>query len=439
MKVLHPVPLLFREVRDPAFGLLGYLAIDRFIDGKSCGGIRWGPQVSAEETRALAYDMSLKFGFTHIRLGGAKAGIVAPFDLPPNERRARLLAFGKQLAPLLRTKAYIPGADLGTDHSDALSVLEGAGIFPKDRLHGEQAGYYTACGVVRAALELLPHLGIPVKDCRVAIAGFGKVGGAVGALLDQRGARVVAISTRHGGLYHPQGLDVKRLLSLRESCGSSWTDRYEGAERLALESLYTLPLDLLIPCAGPWVINESNVNQIQAKAVVPGANIPAATPIQERLQKRGIWYLPDFMCNCGGVLANTLEWRGFGPSEIERFFDQELAAKIGSVIKESLETGMRPAVVSERAALENLERINSLSKQNKGRSKFSRAWRAFLHPRRAINYFASVYYRKRYPFGKFFASLAYEEARQDFLRCINPDGGHLKNPLTGNLGSSQCV
>lgn len=403
-------PQLFCEISDQASGLLGYLAIDRTIDGKACGGIRWGPQVSREEISALSYDMTLKYGFCNIRLGGAKAGIVAPFEASEEERRARLQAFGHELGPLLRSRIYIPGADLGTDHEDTLTILQAAGIQIQDRRHGEQGGYYTGYGVVQAILAALEHLKLSLSDARVAIEGFGKVGGAIGELLGRLGARVVAIATKHGGLHHPEGLSIERLLALRDPRNHAWIERYAEAERITPEDLYKLPVDVLIPCAGPWMINESNVDRIQAKAVVPAANIPATRPIQERLEARGILYLPDFICNAGGILANTLEWRGFGPSEIERFFREVLAAKIAYVLERAVSLGESPVIVAEKIALENVLRMEKVSDQYKVRSKFDRVLRVLGNPHRSIRYLASAYYRTQGPMRRLVAPWAWDEA-----------------------------
>ena len=395
---------LFCEVSDCRFGLLGYLAIDRTLNNKACGGIRWGPKVTPEEIKALAYDMSLKYGFSNIRLGGAKAGIVAPFDLPLEERTARLKAFGRQLGPLLRSRIYIPGADLGTSHDDMLAVKEGAGMVTLDRHHGSQADYYTAYGVFQAVLVALKCVGVSVKQSRVAVEGFGKVGSAIGRLLSQAEARVVAVSTKEGGLFHPEGLKMERLLSLKDSGDISWIKNYKEAQQISPEALYTLPVDVLIPCAGPWMIREDNVEQIQAKAVVPAANIPASRPIQERLEARGILYLPDFMCNCGGILANTLEWRGFDHEQIERFFREVLAAKIERVLRRAKVSHQSPVIAAENLSLENLKRLETLSKRG----------RRIADPRRVLSYLSSVCYRKPGPLRSLVRNWAWEEAKRAF-------------------------
>ena len=411
----------FFEVADRDVGLIGYVAIDRTINDKACGGIRWGPDVTPDEVRALAHNMSLKYGFGNIRLGGAKAGIVAPFEMPAQERRQLLLAFGRKIGSLLRSRIFIPGADLGTSHEDMLTVLQGAGRGISNHRRGELAGYYTGFGVAQAVFVAAEYLGIPIRGCRVAIEGFGKVGGTIAHLLARAGAHVVAISTKYGGVYHPSGLNVEDLLALRESGDPHWIESYgDKARRVTAEDLYALPVDVLIPCAGSWMIHEGNVDRIQAKAVVPGANIPAKRNVQERLEARGILYLPDFVCNLGGVLANTLEWRGFDRGHIETFFRTELALKIKNLLVHSHEISKSPAAEAEGIALENLERMEKISQQSGRLSQKAKIVRGLRHPLRAAIYTASVYYRRGYPLREFFAGGALAEVRRFFHDDANP-------------------
>ena len=401
-------PQLFCEVSDKKFGLLGFLSIDRTVNGKACGGIRWGPHISKDEIRALGYDMTLKYGFCNIRLGGAKSGIIAPFEMVGPERRERLLAFGRQLAPLLRSRVYIPGADLGTNHQDMLTVLEGAGIKLSDQGHGEQAGYYTGLNVVQAVTVALKHLGISLSNASVALEGFGKVGGTIGQLLADLNIKVVAISTKHGALYNPEGLDIKKLLGLRDVHNAAWIEKYTDAERMTSAQLYLLPADVLVPCAGPWMIHEGNVDKIQAKAVVPGANIPATRPIQERLEKRGVLYLPDFICNSGGILANTLEWRGLSRPQLESFFRGVLTQKMELILKRAVSLKRSPAILAEELALENMEKLQEKKKEKKSLGK------ALSNPGRSIQFMASNYYRGKGPMKNLAAPLAEREAEYAF-------------------------
>ena len=401
---------MIHEIRDSRFGLMGHLAIDRAVDGRACGGIRWGPGVTQEELQALAYDMSLKFGFSNIRLGGAKSGIIAPFELDPSERKERLEAFGRALAPFLRSGAYIPGADLGTSHEDALTVCEAAGFKRPDTHHGEMAGYYTGYGVVQAVLMSLRHLGLKESDCSVVIEGFGKVGGAIGRLLADLGIRVAAISTKQGGRYHPRGLDIRQLILNQQSHPGTWIEQYRDGDPIHSSDLYELPVDILIPCAGPWMIHESNWKKIRAKAIVPGANIPARRNIQEQLENRGVLYLPDFLCNSGGVLANTLEWRGFSGREIACFLQEIFSAKIQKTLNEAKRKEKSVSISAEEAALRNLEKMEKAVQKSKAERWPGKLVKAVRHPRRAARYLASAYYRRVLPLRRLAAQKAWEEA-----------------------------
>jgi glutamate dehydrogenase (NAD(P)+) len=313
--------------------LLGYVAIDSTIAGRSCGGLRMLPDVTEAEMTGLAHAMTLKYGFLSMPQGGAKAGVRGDPEAPPEARRERLLAFGRAIEPLLKSHAYAPHADMGTTNADIREMLTSLGIAVKHReLRGQNSGYYTALTVLAGVKQGARHLGLDLSRASVAIEGFGKVGGSLGGLLAAAGVRVVAVSTSRGALYNPRGLDMKRLCA---ETRSDFVERYRDAERLDRAALLELPVDVLCPCARHDSIHAGNASRIAAKLICPGANNPVTPETERLLEARSVLCLPDFVTNSGGVLGGTMEFAMQPRDVIERFVDQQIGVRIARLLGQS--------------------------------------------------------------------------------------------------------
>jgi glutamate dehydrogenase/leucine dehydrogenase len=166
-----------------------------------------------------------------------------------------------------------------------------------------------------------------------AIEGFGSVGSALAGLLSRRhGMRLVAASTTRGAIYNPAGLDVHRLLGLRERLGNNCVTAYERAERISNEELKLLDVDLFSPCAGQFSVTVENAPALRARFVVPGANNPVTGRAEQVLHDRGIISIPYFAANCGGVLGNKAEVLGISEGEIEAFLRRKNKGRIVDLI-----------------------------------------------------------------------------------------------------------
>src|SRR6185503_10178150 len=180
---------------------LGFVVVDSSIQGRARGGLRIVPEVTEVELRAAARAMTLKYGLLGLPQGGAKAGLHGDPDAPVEERRARMLAFARAIEPLLRTRGYVPDADIGTRADDIRWTMQALGLrVGANDWQANRSGQYTAASCVAAARAALAHRGATLRDCRVAIEGFGSVGAAVADGLRREGARVVAVSTSRGAL-----------------------------------------------------------------------------------------------------------------------------------------------------------------------------------------------------------------------------------------------
>jgi glutamate dehydrogenase (NAD(P)+) len=338
--------------------VLGYVAIDSTIRGRSCGGLRMLPDIDEAEIQALARSMTLKYGFLGLPQGGAKAGILGNPEVPQQERLERLVEFGQAIAPLLRSKVFVPNADMGTESADIRHMLNAVGIRVSYRdLRDNLSGYYTALSVRTAVVQSARHIGLNLSKCTAAIEGFGNVGRPLASLLGGTGIKVVAISTSRGALYNPQGLHVDRLVRLVEEAGSRMVELYHDAEPIAREKLLELPVDILCPCARWNSLNMSNVHRIAAQVICPGANNPITPDAERALFKRGVLCLPDFVTNCGGVLGGTMEFASVSREKISKFINRHIGVRIAWLLNEAKSNHQLPREVAIPHALQRFNRV----------------------------------------------------------------------------------
>lgn len=337
---------------------MGYVAIDSTVGGRSCGGLRLLPDVEEAEMRGLARAMTLKYGFLGLPQGGAKAGVRGDPEAPLAERRLRLAAFGQAIAPLLHSRVYVPGPDMGTDNADVRYLLEVTGVPVKRRgLRGGRSGYYTALTAFAGARQAARRLGRELAACTAAVEGFGKVGSALALLLAGAGARVVAVSTSRGALYRAEGLDVEGLCALAREKGSRVVEVYSDAQRLPREGLLELPVDLLCPCARHDSVHAGNVARVSARAICPGANNPVTPEAERMLHGRRVLCLPDFVTNSGGVLGGTMEFASVGRPQIEAFIARHIGQRIGWLLDEAESRQVLPREVAVPLAMRRFAQV----------------------------------------------------------------------------------
>jgi len=284
------------ELRDEAAGLDALIVIDHDLFPVSAGGTRMLPDVDAREVARLARAMTWKFAVCGVRYAGAKAGI----RFEGGDRDAVLAAYRRALTPF--RDVFLTGPDMGTRPSDFVTPDLVAELPLWARSH-EGLGMddlATGHGVKAAAGAALAHLGRGLEGATVAIEGFGKVGAGTARACARAGARVVAISTVHGLVAEPAGLDVEQLIELRGRFGDRLVEN-AAREARPREELFGLEVDVLVPGARPDSITRKVAERIRCAVVSPGANIPYASGAVEVLHGRGVVAIPDFISNSGGV------------------------------------------------------------------------------------------------------------------------------------------
>src|SRR3989344_1398442 len=313
------------QVYDTVTGMKGFTVIHSTALGPAKGGIRMTSTVSVDEVSRLASAMSYKCAMAELPFGGGKSGIVADGkNLPWEKKKAIIEAFSRAIKIICPSK-YVAAPDMYTAEKEMAVFAQANGSIisctgkPSSMCQGHSCGIphelgSTGWGVYHATLVALEHKGIKVKGATIAIDGYGNVGSFAAKYLSDAGALIIALSDSKGGIYNPKGLDLKKLAQVKQDKGT--VTAYSDGKKLALGEIYQLDCDVVIPAAQPDVITQKNQDQIKAKIIVEGANIPAPFEVEEYLSKKGILIIPDFIANAGGVISSYVEYIGASADEV---------------------------------------------------------------------------------------------------------------------------
>jgi glutamate dehydrogenase (NAD(P)+) len=297
----------------------GYRAQHDDVRGPYKGGLRYHPDVTANECVGLSMWMTWKCAVMDLPFGGAKGGIVVdPKDLSTGEKERLTRRFAEEIRDEVGPSQDIPAPDMGTDAKtmawfmDAYSMQQGETIpgvvTGKPPVIGGSYGREEAPGrsVAIVAREAMEYYDVPIQDATVAVQGYGSVGANAARLLDEWGATVVAVSDVNGGIYDTSGLDTASVPSHEEE--PEGVMGQDAPNTVTNEELLELDVDVLIPAAIGNVITTDNADRIQADIVVEGANGPTTSGADAILNERGVTVIPDILANAGGVTVSYFEW-----------------------------------------------------------------------------------------------------------------------------------
>ncbi|MGA7363253.1 MAG: Glu/Leu/Phe/Val dehydrogenase, partial [Candidatus Dormiibacterota bacterium] len=309
----------------------GYRVQHNLTRGPAKGGIRYHPEVSLDEVKALAMWMSWKCAVTNLPYGGAKGGVICdPATLSLHELENLTRRFASEISILIGPESDIPAPDVNTNQQtmawimDTISMEKGysvpATVTGKPLSIGGSEGRPAATGrgVMVVTMEACRRMGIDPGQSTVAIQGFGNVGSVSAELLHEQGFKVVAVSDVFGGIHNPQGLDVPALLEHVRINGK--VTGFPGATAAITNAdLLELPVTILIPAALENQLTMDNAARVQARVVVEAANGPTTPEADDVFHQRGVTLVPDILANAGGVTVSYFEW----VQDLQSFFWEE--------------------------------------------------------------------------------------------------------------------
>jgi glutamate dehydrogenase (NAD(P)+) len=357
-------------VHDTKTGMMGMLVIDNTARGPGKGGCRMDPNMTLHDCFRLARTMTWKWAMADIFLGGAKAGIRNDPKSPYKEEIIR--AYVKKIRKFLPDE-YVFGNDMGFAEKDgaiALDEMEDmkAAVGTPAELGGlpyDELGI-TGYGVVEAAECAAPYRNIDLPKATVAIQGLGAVGAFTAKFIKEKGSKVVAISSIEGAVYDPRGLDVDKLLGLKEKHGDKAILKYGKGQQIPLGKELEVEADVLVPGATGDVITEKNMKNIKAKMVVEGANFPTADAAQKYFHEKGILLVPDFVANAGAVMGagkamdNRYSCDILEPQEVYDTVKRKMWKNVGMVLEESNRSKRLPREVALAISQERVRKAMEL-------------------------------------------------------------------------------
>lgn len=373
------------QVYDPDTGMKGVLVIDNTSTGPGKGGIRFAEGTSPLDVFKLARTMTWKCAAAGLPFGGAKGGIIA--DPNSVDRVAWVKSFAKMIRPYCPGQ-YIAATDIGTTELDMAIFAHEIGDMRACTGKPSELGGIphelgtTGYGVTTAletALEVLSELKaihIQRDNIKVSIQGFGNVGSFTAKFLDSAGIKVVAISDVSGLVCNKDGLNIPRLMI--DMKGKSILSDLDGYDILDKNQIFEFNSDIFIPAAMGNVIIDKTVTKLLnhgVKIVIEAANLPTSSTADEYLNKNGVWLIPDFLANAGGVIGSFVEYQGRTEKEAFELIRYKISKNIKNILTQAIMNEENPRIL----ALE-------MSKQ--------RVYRAMLLRKGAISVAREAYSRK---------------------------------------------
>ncbi|MBV9229808.1 MAG: Glu/Leu/Phe/Val dehydrogenase [Chloroflexi bacterium] len=322
----------------------GYRVQHNITRGPAKGGIRFSPDVSLDEMRALAMWMTWKCAVVGIPFGGAKGGVICdPQGMSSAELERMTRRYATEIFHLIGPDSDIPAPDMNTNPQvmgwmmDTYSARQGypvpAVVTGKPLAIGGSEGRLeaTARGVQVVTREALLDLGMRPDRCSVVVQGFGNVGSITARLLSEMGCSIVGLSDIHGGIYNPNGINIQ--MALRYSREHGCLTGMPGTEMVTNNALLELPCDVLVPAALENQLTNRNATRIKARLVVEAANGPTTPEADHILNDRGITIVPDILANAGGVTVSYFEW----VQGLQHFFwsEQEINSRLEAIMQKS--------------------------------------------------------------------------------------------------------
>jgi len=297
----------------------GYRVQHSIARGPAKGGVRYAPDVTLDEVRALASWMTWKCAVVNIPFGGAKGGIICdPKNMSRGELERLTRRYTAELIEFIGPEKDVPAPDVNTNEQVMAWMMDTYSMHMRQTVTAVVTGKplnmggsrgrreATGRGVMFISDDSIKHLGMRKEDTRVIIQGFGNVGSNAALLMHEAGYKVIGIGEWDGGLYNSKGIDITALTEYRHREGT--IHGFKGAERAITEELLITDCDVLVPAATENVITSMNADKVKAKILVEGANGPTTAAADDILADKHVFVMPDILANAGGVTASYFEW-----------------------------------------------------------------------------------------------------------------------------------
>jgi glutamate dehydrogenase (NAD(P)+) len=351
----------------------GYRVQHSITRGPAKGGIRYHPDVTLEEVSALAAWMTWKCAVVNIPFGGGKGGVICdPDKLSKIELERLTRRYAADLSDLFGPESDVPAPDVNTNEQimawivDTYSMherrTEYAVVTGKPLEVGGSAGRREATGrgLLFCVREACEHLQLPLRGARVAVQGFGNVGSVSADLMSKDGAKIVAVSDVSGAVQNPEGLEVAALIQ--------WVKDHRGVKGFPGGTALSTPIvehdcDILVPAALENQITAENADRVKARIVAEGANGPTTPDADKILEKKGVFVIPDILCNSGGVTVSYFEWVQnrmglyWPEAEVNQRLEHTMVTAFRDVLAKSLEHRANMRVAAFMVAIERVVKV----------------------------------------------------------------------------------
>jgi glutamate dehydrogenase (NAD(P)+) len=297
----------------------GYRVQHNLGRGPAKGGIRYHQGVTLDEVKALAMWMTWKCAVVGIPYGGGKGGVIVdPKQLSQRELEGLTRRYATEISIIIGPERDIPAPDVNTNSQTMAWIMDTYSMHVGYTVPGVVTGKpialggsegrheATARGTVYCIVEAARHLGLDLATATVAVQGFGNAGSIAARLIGEEGSKVVAVSDSTGGIHDPSGLDIAKVVAWKAEHGT--VQGFPGARDITNAAILEVACDILIPAALENQITERNAAKVKAKIVAEAANGPTTPEADAILFSKGVFQIPDILCNAGGVTVSYFEW-----------------------------------------------------------------------------------------------------------------------------------
>jgi glutamate dehydrogenase (NAD(P)+) len=332
----------------------GYRVLHSTVRGPGKGGIRFAPDVSLDEVRALAAWMTWKCAVVNIPFGGAKGGVICdPEKLSKPELERLTRRYTAQLLDWFGPERDVPAPDIGTNEQTMAWVMDTYAMHvrsattavvtgkPLDLGGSQGRREATGRGVMICCDRAVAKFKLKREQCRVIVQGFGNVGSNVAMLMHEAGYKIIGVADIHGGLYNENGFDVPKLHEWVYGQNKKLPEFPAGGEKVSAQDLLFRPCDILIPAATENQITAANAHRVDCRILCEGANGPTTSHADATIGQKGIFIVPDILANAGGVTVSYFEW----VQDRQGFFwrEREVNERLQDVMEQSFDQVVRYA------------------------------------------------------------------------------------------------